>query len=117
LSGQQEQLDTHYAFANFVVHYLIPAVLIVDWVVDPPRHLLGSRTAIAWLVYPLAWFTYTLVRGSVAGWYPYPFVDVSRHGYGGVLLRALLFLAAFAVAATAFALIGDRRMSSRTQPA
>ena len=31
---------------------------------------------------------------------------VSRHGYGGVLLRALLFLAAFAAAATAFALIG-----------
>jgi hypothetical protein len=28
LSGLQEQLDTHNAFANFVVHYLIPAVLI-----------------------------------------------------------------------------------------
>jgi hypothetical protein len=30
---------------------------------------------------------------------------------------ALLFLAAFAVAATAFALMSDRRLTSRTQPA
>src|SRR6476620_8093071 len=38
LSGHQEQLDTHNAFANFVGHYLIPFVLVVDWLVDPPTH-------------------------------------------------------------------------------
>ncbi len=113
LSGLQEQLDTHNAFANFVVHYLIPAVLVIDWIVDPPRHRLGLRTALIWLVYPLAWFAYTLIRGSAVGWYPYPFVDVSRHGYGGVLLQALVFSAAFAVGAAAFALLGDRRLPAR----
>ena len=41
LSGLQEDLDTHIAFVNFVVHYLIPVVLVVDWFVDPPRHRLG----------------------------------------------------------------------------
>ena len=111
LSGLQEQLDTHNAFANFVVHYLIPVVVVLDWLVDPPRRRLGLKIALAWLVYPLAWFVYTLVRGSATGWYPYPFVNVSEHGYGGVLVRGLVFLVAFTIGAAAFATIGDRRRS------
>ena len=92
LSGPQEDLDTHIAFVNFVVHYLIPIVLLVDWFLDPPRHRLGMGVALAWLAYPLAWFAYTLARGSWADWYPYPFVDVDRHGYGGVLGRGVVFV-------------------------
>lgn len=103
LSGHQEQLDTHNAFANFVVHYLMPVVLVVDWLIDPPTHRLPPKVALAWLGYPFAWFVYTLTRGHFAHWYPYPFVDVPAHGYGGVLLRGVVFLAAFAAGAAAFA--------------
>ena len=116
LSGAQEDLDTHIAFTNFVVHYLIPVVLLVDWFVDPPRHRLGLRIAVAWLAYPLAWFAYTLVRGSATGWYPYPFVDVGLHGYGGVLARGVIFSLAFAIGAVIFGMLSDRRsLSTRTQ--
>ena len=112
LSGLQEDLDTHIAFTNFVVHYLIPVALLVDWFIDPPRHRLGLKIASAWLVYPLAWFAYTLVRGSSTDWYPYPFVDVTRHGYGGVLARGLVFVLAFAAGAVIFAMLSDRRSAS-----
>ncbi len=113
LSGLQEDLDTHIAFVNFVVHYLIPVVLVVDWFVDPPRHRLGLRVALVWLAYPFAWFVYTLVRGSSTDWYPYPFVDVTRHGYGGVLARSVVFLLAFAIGAVLFALLSERRSRSQ----
>jgi hypothetical protein len=113
LSGLQEDLDTHIAFVNFVVHYLIPVVLVVDWFVDPPRHRLGLRVAMAWLAYPLVWFAYTLARGSATDWYPYPFVDVAQHGYGGVLARGVVFLLAFGIGAALFALLSDRRSSRR----
>src|SRR5262245_61496379 len=83
LSGHQEDLDTHIWFVNFVGHQLIPVVLVVAWLIDPPRHRLGIRIALAWLAYPFAWFAYTLIRGAAVDWYPYPFVDVSRHGYDG----------------------------------
>jgi hypothetical protein len=112
LSGHQEQLDTHNAFANFVVHYLIPAVLVVDWLVDPPTHRLSPRVALAWLAYPFAWFVYTLIRGRSAHWYPYPFVDVSEHGYGRVLLNGVVFLAAFAAGAAAFTRVARRARGS-----
>jgi hypothetical protein len=81
---------------------VIPAVLVVDWLLDPPRHRLGFKVALAWLAYPLVWFAYTLIRGSVVDWYPYPFVDVSQHGYGRVLLNGLVFAVAFAAAAVVF---------------
>jgi hypothetical protein len=116
LSGLQEELDTHIAFVNFVVHYLIPVVLVVDWFLDPPRHRLGLRIALAWLAYPLAWFAYTIVRGSSTAWYPYPFVDVARHGYGGVFARGVVFILAFAIGAVAFAWLSDRRSESGQIP-
>jgi hypothetical protein len=59
LSGLQEQLDTHNAFANSVPHYVIPAAAAIDWLVDPPRHRFRTKVALAWLAYPLAWFVYT----------------------------------------------------------
>ncbi len=112
LAGQQEDLDTHVGFVNFVVHYLVPVVLLVDWFLDPPRHALGWRVAALWLIYPAAWFAYTLVRGSAVDWYPYPFVDVASHGYGRVLANGLAFTIAFAVAAAAFAWLSDLRSAS-----
>ena len=109
LSGLQEQLDTHNPFANSVLHYVIPAAAAADWLADPPRHRLGTKVALAWLAYPVAWFAYTPARGAAVGWYPYPFVDVSQHGYGRVLVNAIVFLAAFAVGALALARLASRR--------
>jgi hypothetical protein len=102
LSGLQEQLDTHNEFVNSTVHYVIPAAAVIDWFLDPPRQRLGLKVAILWLAYPLLWFAYTLARGSVVHWYPYPFVDVSEHGYGRVLLNGVVFAVAFAAGAIAF---------------
>ena len=87
-------------------------MLLVDWFVDPPRHRLGLRVALAWLAYPLAWIAYTLVRGSATDWYPYPFVDVNRHGYDGVLARGVGFVVAFGIGAVIFSWLSDRRSSS-----
>ena len=113
LSGLQEELDTHIAFTNFVVHESIPRrAPLVDWFIDPPRHRLGLRIALAWLAYPLAWFAYTLVRGSSTDWYPYPFVDVTRHGYDGVLARGVVFVLAFGSGAIVFAMLSDRKRFS-----
>jgi hypothetical protein len=112
LSGLQEELDTHISWVDFTVHKLVPVVLVVDWLVDPPRHRFPLRLGLAWLAYPVAWFAYTLVRGASEDWYPYPFVDVSRHGYGRVLLNGVVLLVGFAAAAVAYVWIGNRRAAA-----
>ena len=54
LAGLQEELQTTIPWVDFVVHKLVPLVLVVDWLLDPPMHRLSPRVAIAWLVYPTA---------------------------------------------------------------
>ncbi len=114
LSGLQESLDTHIGWVDFVVHKLIPLVVVADWLIDSPRHRLPVRVAATWLAYPLAWFAYTLARGADTGWYPYPFVDVDKLGYGGVFGRSLVLLVGFAAAAVTFVLIGNLRAARRS---
>lgn len=116
LSGLQEELQTTIPWVDFVVHRLVPIVVVADWLIDPPRHRLPRLTVAAWLCYPLAWLVYTLVRGEIVDWYPYPFVDVSQHGYDGVLARSVGLAVGFAVAATALLWVGNRRAARRMSP-
>jgi hypothetical protein len=51
LSGLQEELQTTIPWVDFVVHKLMPVVLVADWLLDPPRtasrsgwSLRGSRS-------------------------------------------------------------------------
>jgi hypothetical protein len=109
LTGHEEDVQTPASWVDFVVHRLVPIGLVLDWLLDPPRHRLPRWVAAAWLAYPLVWFGATLYRGEIVEWYPYPFVDVSRLGYDGVLLRAVGFVVAFALAAAAVLWLGNRR--------
>lgn len=68
-------------WVNVVVHYVMPTVVVIDWVVDPPTTRLDARDAALWLAFPLAYVTYTLARGAIVHWYPYPFLDVDARGY------------------------------------
>jgi hypothetical protein len=109
LAGLQEELQTTTPWVDTVVHKVMPVVLVLDWLVDPPRHRLPAWTVLAWLAYPAAWLACTLVRGEIVDWYPYPFVDVSDLGYGGVLARAVGLTIGIALAAGALLWVGNRR--------
>ncbi len=79
---------------NVVLHYLMPIALVVDWAIDRPRWAIPFRRAVVWIAYPTAFIAYTLVRGAIADWYPYPFVDVADRGYPAVLVTTLVLGAA-----------------------
>jgi hypothetical protein len=80
-----------------ILHYAIPALFIADWLVFVPRVGLPWRDVLAALLLPLAYIVWTLLHGVATGWYPYPFLDVSRLGYPAVLANIgglfLVFLA------------------------
>lgn len=69
---------------NTVLHYIIPMAILVDWVLDPPAKAIRFSRAVWWLVYPLIYLAYSLIRGAAVGWYPYPFLDPAIKGYGNV---------------------------------
>lgn len=85
LSGLPDNLDLTEPWVNFVLHQLMPIVMILDWIVSPPRHRLTIRRALVWMLFPLAYCVYSLIRGPIVDWYPYPFLNPdSAGGYPGV---------------------------------
>jgi hypothetical protein len=109
LAGLQESLDTHIAWVDFTVHKLMPAVLVADWLLDPPRHRLSLKTGLVWLLYPLAYLVYTLIRGDRVGWYPYPFLDPATGGYGRVGITTAAITIGFLFVSAVTLAIGHRR--------
>ena len=41
------------------------------------------------IAFPILWLCFTLIRGAVVHWYPYPFIDVTVLGYGGAALNCV----------------------------
>jgi hypothetical protein len=70
------------------------------------RSSLRWKDAFWWLAYPAAYCTYTLLRGAVSGWYPYPFLDANTLGYARVSVNAVMLLAAFLVTGLVFVAMG-----------
>jgi hypothetical protein len=85
------------AFANALVHTVVPIGYPLGWLIFGPRGLLTGRHIRLAVIPPVVWLVYTFARGPIVRWYPYPFLDVIRIGYAKSLLHcgfvALLFLA------------------------
>jgi hypothetical protein len=62
------------------------------------------KDAFPWLWYPLIYCFYTLIRGSFADFYPYPFMDVLKLGYSKVVVNSMYITLAFL--AVSFLLVG-----------
>jgi hypothetical protein len=92
---------------NVLVHYVVPIMMVVGWLAFGPRPRIDIATVLWSLLYPAAWMLYTLIRGAIWKWYPYPFVDVTTHGYGRVALNALGVVVVLGAVAAFFA-VGDR---------
>jgi hypothetical protein len=114
LSGTD--VDTAIPWVNAVVHQLLPVVMIVDWLLDPPATRLTIRQGLAWLIPPLIWIAYTMIRGPIAGWYPYPFLDPANGGYGSVAVTSVVILVGGAVLCAVLVVVGNS-MRDRAQPA
>lgn len=70
-------------WVDVVVHELGPLVLFVDWILAPPERRPVVRDLRNWLVFPVVYVAYSLIRGPIADWYPYPFLDPNLDGGAG----------------------------------
>jgi hypothetical protein len=101
--------------ADRLFHMASPALFVLGWLLFGPRGLVTARTVALSLLYPLLWLAFTLVRGAIISWYPYPFLQVPELGYGRVTLNSLLITSLFL--ALAAAVVGMDRILGRTRRA
>ncbi len=90
LRGLEASLQTPVPWVNTVLHYVMPAAVLVDWLVAPPQRRVTFGQALVWLVFPVAYVVYSLLRGLFVGWYPYPFLDAGEQSYGQIALTSLV---------------------------
>lgn len=103
LADQDPSKLTAVPIDNLILHYIMPFVLLFDWILDPPRQRIAFKRALLWLIYPIVYVVCALIRGNNNGFYPYPFLNPENGGYGTVFL--------YVIAITIFVVIMARLMT------
>jgi SNF family Na+-dependent transporter len=75
LSGLKDVDLTAVPWDNTVLHYIMPLIALIDYLIDPPKTRLSFKKSLVWILFPAGYFVYSLIRGAVVGWYPYPFLN------------------------------------------
>lgn len=97
--------------ANELLHVVVPVLFTAYWLFIVPKGALRWSSMRSWLIYPLVYLVYTIVRGVFVNWYPYPFLDVSRLGYGGVIVNSIMMT--IVISFIALVLTGIDRLGGR----
>ncbi|WP_434611368.1 Pr6Pr family membrane protein [Pseudomonas sp. R1-7] len=81
--------------ADELLHDVMPVLFIIYWGLWVPKGTLRLGHIGLWMIYPLVYFAYILLRGDLLAAYPYPFIDVASLGYPQVFINAAGVLAGF----------------------
>jgi hypothetical protein len=113
--AQTLDLKSWDAVGNELVHTVVPVMAVVGWLLAGPRGLVSKQIVWLSLIFPGCWLAFTLIRGAIAHWYPYPFIDVTQLGYGRALFNCV-WVAVLMLGLAAGAAVLDGRFR-RTTPA
>ena len=103
------ELDGADLLADKLLHVVVPLFAVVGWLAFGPRGQATRDDVLPFLVLPVGWLVYTLIRGEFVEWYPYPFIDVNEHGYA-VVAATCVGVAAMMLALAFGAVWLDRRL-------
>ena len=80
-------------------------MFILYWYLFAPKGGLGLKNALSWLIYPFVYAVFVLFRGTLSGFYPYPFIDANTLGFRKVLLNSVGLLIGFFLLSLLFIII------------
>lgn len=84
-------------WTNLLLHYIDPLLYCAWWAFLAEKEALRFGTAVRWMIFPVVYFLYSLIRGEIIGWYPYFFVNINELGYPQVLLTSGVLLSVYLV--------------------
>lgn len=88
-------LDSWGLLADTLLHVINPILFIIFWWLKRKHKVLNYKLSFIWLMYPFAYLLYTLLRGSMVNWYPYPFINAANLSWEQILLNVFMMLLVF----------------------
>jgi hypothetical protein len=80
-----------------LLHTIIPIAFLFFWLLFVSKNELKWKNILSWLIYPLIYIILILIRGKLSGFYPYPFIDVSKLGFSKVILNCSILMIVFLI--------------------
>jgi hypothetical protein len=87
---------------NLLPHYVVPIMVILDWLIFDPKGQLKKLDPVKWLLVPLAYVVFALIRARFGVYsrtgsrYPYEFLDIDKFGAWQVVINSLVIGAGYA---------------------
>ena len=98
-------------WANQGLHTVVPLGTVAWWLAFAPKDI-GLRHIPKWLIWPLIYCVYAMIRGQMTGFWSYPFLDIKVLGAARVAVNIGGLVLAFVV--LGLAIVGIARWVSRT---
>lgn len=95
-------------FLDNMLHVAIPILYILYWIFFVTKDKLSWKNGLYWLLFPLIYLIYSLIRGAFVNWYPYPFLNASKLGYGQVSINIVIMLFVFLLSRSALIAINNK---------
>lgn len=65
---------------NQIIHTYAPILIVFDYLLSVKAFQIKLRAALWVAVFPLVWLAFSVIRGSLDGWWPYWFIDPNGDG-------------------------------------
>ncbi|TBN00440.1 hypothetical protein EYD45_14325 [Hyunsoonleella flava] len=88
-------------------HTVVPLGALILWGLSVKTDVVALKILLKWLLYPIIYITFVLIRGSFSDFYPYPFLDVNALGIQSVLVNSFFLLVIMIVLLFIFYFLGN----------
>ena len=94
---------TGYFISNILLHYIIPIMTILDFIIFDKRGIYTKIDPLKWLLIPSVYFIFSIIRASIGepfssgSRYPYFFIDIDKYGLGTVFTNTILLAIGFLI--------------------
>jgi hypothetical protein len=95
---------------DIILHYVMPPLFVLDWALFVDKRDLSWKLPLHSFALPVVYLIWTALHGAVAGFYPYPFLNVNRIGYEQSLVNIGWLILGFV--GLVLALVGIGRLLS-----
>lgn len=76
--------------ANILIHAIVPACVVAYYVLMARKHTTSHRDPVQWMLYPIAYTTFIMIRGVLTHHYPYFFFDSAKVGVVRVIIDVIV---------------------------